>query len=412
MNKKIITQLYNERLANAWLLVELLLVSVVLWYAVDTLFVTLTTYTEPKGFDITNTYELDMAFQEEKSPDYIPNRTKEELHADAKELVDRLRRHPQIEAVSVSAASTPYNMSAKTQVARIDTMDNYASHRQVTPDFFRVFRYKGANGETPEQLAELLKEGTLMASRNLFQQKYNVDLNGFVNKSFTLGGDTTKSFTLVSALDVVRLTDFKQSCKSLTIVSLLPENRLADGPELSIRVREGTPKTFAEDLMAQAAHYRVGNVFILKATPFEAIRHNFQLDDMNELRNYLVGAGFLLVNIFLGLLGTFWFRTHQRRAEIALMMALGASKRAMFIRLMSEGMLLLVVVTPLAMLIDFNIAYAELTPSWYFSTYSVGRFFICTFSTFALIALMIFLGIWFPARKAMRIQLAETLHED
>ena len=161
-----------------------------------------------------------------------------------------------------------------------------------------------------------------------------------------------------------------------------------------------------------SANYQVGSVLITKLTPFEAIRQNYLVDEMKELQSYLVGAGFLLLNIFLGLLGTFWFRTQQRRSEIALMMALGASKRAMFTRLMSEGMLLLAVVTPLAMVIDFNIAYAELTPSWYLTSYSVGRFFICASSTFALIALMIFLGIWFPARKAMRIQLAETLHED
>ena len=101
MNKKLFTQLYNERRSNAWLLIELLLVSVVLWYVIDTLFVTLTTYTDSKGFDITNTYKLDIEYQDEKSPDYIPNRTQEELHADMGELVNRLRRHSQVEAVSV-----------------------------------------------------------------------------------------------------------------------------------------------------------------------------------------------------------------------------------------------------------------------------------------------------------------------
>ena len=38
-----------------------------------------------------------------------------------------------------------------------------------------------------------------------------------------------------------------------------------------------------------------------------------------------MGMGFLLLNIFLGLLGTFWFRTQQRRSEIALHKAHGAT---------------------------------------------------------------------------------------
>ena len=56
MNKKLLKQIVNERRSNAWLFVELLLVSIVLWYVVDYMFVTLYTYFEPRGFDIENTY--------------------------------------------------------------------------------------------------------------------------------------------------------------------------------------------------------------------------------------------------------------------------------------------------------------------------------------------------------------------
>ena len=45
---------------------------------------------------------------------------------------------------------------------------------------------------------------------------------------------------------------------------------------------------------------------------FADIRRNYQQSYMNQLRNYCIGMGFLLLNIFLGLLGTFWFRTQQR----------------------------------------------------------------------------------------------------
>ena len=75
----------------------------------------------------------------------------------------------------------------------------------------------------------------------------------------------------------------------------------------------------------------VGNLFLTKVSSFRDIRHTFQLDDMNTLRNYLVGMGFLLLNIFLGLLGTFWFRTQQRKGEMALMMAVGGSKQSVFL---------------------------------------------------------------------------------
>ena len=109
MNKKLLKQIVNERRSNSWLFIELLLVSIVLWYVVDYMFVTLYTYFEPRGFDIENTYRVEFDYLTEKSPDYIANRTDEEAHADMRELLDRLRRRPGVEAVSMSQNSFPYN---------------------------------------------------------------------------------------------------------------------------------------------------------------------------------------------------------------------------------------------------------------------------------------------------------------
>ena len=387
MNKKLLKQIVNERRSNSWLFIELLLVSIVLWYVVDYMFVTLYTYFEPRGFDIENTYRVEFDYLTEKSPDYIANRTDEEAHADMRELLDRLRRRPGVEAVSMSQNSFPYNGSNSGMDVRLDTMESkYNIRRWVTPDFFRVFRYQGANGETPEQLAALLKEGTFMVSRNVFESRYKIDLKDYVGKEFCLDQDTAHLSKLVAALQVVRYDDFSSGAYSRSAVILLPENRLASGNEICLRTT--------------------------KVSSFRDIRHTFQLDDVNTLRNYLVGMGFLLLNIFLGLLGTFWFRTQQRKGEMALMMAVGGSKQSVFFRLLSEGWLMLLLVTPLAIGVDFYIAKSELTPSWYFSTFSVGRFMLCEGITLLLMALMILAGIWFPARQSMKIQPAEALHEE
>ena len=304
MNKKLLKQIVNERRSNSWLFIELLLVSIVLWYVVDYMFVTLYTYFEPRGFDIENTYRVEFDYLTEKSPDYIANRTDEEAHADMRELLDRLRRRPGVEAVSMSQNSFPYNGSNSGMDVRLDTMESkYNIRRWVTPDFFRVFRYQGANGETPEQLAALLKEGTFMVSRNVFESRYKIDLKDYVGKEFCLDQDTAHLSKLVAALQVVRYDDFSSGAYSRSAVILLPENRLASGNEICLRTNKNESAAFAEQLMKDApSQYRVGNLFLTKVSSFRDIRHTFQLDDMNTLRNYLVGMGFLLLNIFLGLL--------------------------------------------------------------------------------------------------------------
>ena len=118
MTKKLLVQIKNEWRNNLWLALELLVVSVVMWFVVDYLYTRMATYLEPRGFDISHCYLIEMGKLTDKSPDYIPNQTDEQEDADILELVDRLCRRPEIEAVSLSQNSYPYNGSNSTDLVQ------------------------------------------------------------------------------------------------------------------------------------------------------------------------------------------------------------------------------------------------------------------------------------------------------
>ena len=59
MTKKLLVQIKNEWLSNLWLALELLVVSVVMWYVVDYLYTRAATYLEPRGFNIEHCYLID-----------------------------------------------------------------------------------------------------------------------------------------------------------------------------------------------------------------------------------------------------------------------------------------------------------------------------------------------------------------
>ena len=181
--------------------------------------------------------------------------------------------------------------------------------------------------------------------------------------------------------------------------------------ELCVRVRADQDVDFIERLKADSEkQFRVGNIYISNIRSFKDIRRNFQQFQYNGVRDSITTVVFLLVNIFLGLLGTFWFRTQQRKSEIALHKAHGATNRMVFTRLLSEGWLLLLIITPLAVIIDLNLAFAELN-SWHNgTTLEWSRLLLCAVISFLLIALMIAIGIGIPAQKAMKIDPAEALH--
>lgn len=414
MQKKLFTQIRNEWRGNLWLALELLVVSVVLWYIIDMLYCSLATYNEPRGFDTGHCYLIEMGVLTDKSPDY---KTGTDWHDDILTLAERLRHRPEVEAVSLSQNSYPYNGSNSTDPVQYDTLrsPSWTIRRLVTPDFVRVFRYRGAQGETPEQLAEMLRKGEFLASDNLYR-RYGIRMTSLVGKDFHLFGDTTYSFRLGAALQNVRYSDFQQARSSYSFVyniEQLDRGFINPDNELCVRVKENMDKDFIARLKADSeSQYRIGNIYIADIRSFTDIRCSYQQSMMNELRNYTVGMAFLMLNIFLGLLGTFWFRTQQRRGEIALHKAMGATDGAVFGRLMSEGLFLLLAVTVPAVIIDVLLAHFELNSWRNGTTLEWPRMAFCAAATFVLIAAMIGIGIGIPARRAMKVQPAEALHDE
>ena len=182
-----------------------------------------------------------------------------------------------------------------------------------------------------------------------------------------------------------------------------------DGPDYRAKfVREIAPRLDVDDL------------FVADAVPYTEQQLQFEVmnGDTDKVNSQAIVVLFLLVNVFLGLIGTFWFRTRRRRGEIALRLAMGSTKNQVFRLLTGEGLLLLALVTLPAMIICYNIGIAEFTVgrSELISTWPVEwsflRFLFGSFGAWLLVALMVTIGIWFPARQAMKIQPAEALHEE
>ena len=418
MNKKLFTQIRNEWRSNLWLALELLLVSVVMWYIIDLLYCRMATYLEPRGFDTEHCYLINMGVLTDKSPDYTPYSDTHKQSDEVRELVERLRRRPEVEVVSLSLSAYPYNGSNGSAEVDYDTLHapRWTIRRIVTPDFVRVFRYQGARGETSEQLAEILERGDFLASDNLYR-KYGVPMTSLVGKKeFYLFGDTTQTYRLGAALQNVRWDDYSQASTSYSMVynmNLLPDDWINADNELCIRVRADRDQIFMENLKADSEkQFRIGNLYISDIKSFKDIRRSFQQGDTSQMRILVVGMGFLLLNIFLGLLGTFWFRTQQRRGEIALHKAMGATDGAVFGRLMSEGIFLLLIVTVPAVIIDIVMAHFELNSWRNGTTLEWPRLAFCVAATFVLIAAMIGIGIGIPARRAMKVQPAEALHDE
>ena len=197
---------------------------------------------------------------------------------------------------------------------------------------------------------------------------------------------------------------------------ILPVNEGAGGnlslySNLVIKVRPGTGKKFLESLQSQAA-LASGNVFLKTPVSLEAKRKDVSAKHDTRLNLFVACMFFLLMIIFLGILGTFWFRIRQREGEIALRRVTGATRGDIFRRILSESMLLLVIATIPAILLDVLLLYRNMSLMNGSRLSIQGVFWISGALTFLVMTLSILLGAWFPASRAMRIHPAEALKEE
>lgn len=423
--KKLFTQIKNERRSNVFLFVELMLVFVVLWFIVDAVYVTAQVYCQPMGFNIENTYVIQAGRLSEKSKAFHPELTTRDDMEALKMIVDRLKRRPDVEAVCLSQNCIPYSNGTNGLSLTFQSEDSVVIdvvERWSTPDYYKVFLFKNLDGSGSDGLVKALTPQTLIASVDMTDRYPNAAFHGkeLLGKSVYLNGRTDFSKRIAALSEPARYDHFTPAGKSregvFAGIFLTDEELYAFGQveyiELSVRVRQGADVGFVERLMDDADKlYQVGNVYLVGADSIENVREALEIDNENELRTQVVILFFLLLNIFLGVIGTFWFRTQHRRSEVALHMALGASRQDVFLRLISEGMVLLTLAAIPAIVVALNIGYAELVEVSRLP-FTALRFVTTVLLTSVLIGGMIVLGIWYPALQAMRVEPAEALRAE
>ena len=92
-------------------------------------------------------------------------------------------------------------------------------------------------------------------------------------------------------------------------------------------------------------------------------------------------------------------------------MVSGATRSDIFRRIIGEGQILLLLVTPIAIVIDWLLTVYEFT-SWYDGYFEPVHFCVSVLVAWALMALMIAIGVFFPARRAMAISPAAAMKSE
>lgn len=410
--------IWSRLRSNGWVLAELFLVFIVMWFLCDSLGCLKYTFYRPLGYNIDHVYTLTTVIG---GPTNDTTLTNADRYLGA---LQKLEQEPSVEVAALCYWSLPMSGSnSYNSLAAQDTIGVNARVINTTGGYIDVFRMS----DDPQRPFAKTPAGwnNVMLSQASFD-RFREKMPAFsLDTPLSKYGDSTSVVTQGGKIEAFRT--YRYGSDAAWFFYRMDENliktQFADNwAQIVFRVKPAAdgPDYRAKFIREIAPRLDVDDLFVADAVPYTEQQLQFEVmnGDTDKVNSQAIVVLFLLVNVFLGLIGTFWFRTRRRRSEIALRLAMGSTKKQVFRLLAGEGLLLLALITLPAMIICYNIGMAEFTigRTELISTWPVEwgflRFLLGSLGAWFLIALMVLVGIWFPARQAMAIQPAEALHEE
>jgi hypothetical protein len=421
MIQHIFKQIWAGRRQNSWILLELAGVSFFLFLMMDFLWIRLKNYKEPKGFDIENTYILKFKTLDPISLNYVnPEQNTRTPAEDLFNIIDRIKLNPDIENVSVSIYSSPYSMGGYWNGLRVDsTLTPSVRCRQITPSYFDVFRIRTADGK-PIKIEETGYKQVIL-TKDLAELLYENADHAIGKEIYTdndpEGQDPISRVTwVVNQLKRQDFFPYEGAYFEILSASKFEQwatNNNITQTDVCVRVRPGGDSYFQDNFISEMGdRLKENNLYVSSVLPSSKLREDVVGKSIREeILPMTYVTAFVLITVFLGVFGSFWLRTYQRRSEIGLRMAMGAHRNAIRNHMVKESLLLMSISIVPAFIIYLNMLHTEVLDTWKLPV-SAGRITVVFTSTVIVLAVVIAGSTLWPANRAASIQPVDALKDE
>lgn len=414
MKRALLNQMAHEWKNNIWLIIELAIVALAIWAIMTLLWMECKGLLQPLGFNPKDVYTLEVKYIPEKSP-YFLSEYKYNYIEDRNELIERLRKNPNVEYVSLHNNFAPYEYNYSGNWFYLENVADsilYSGNiRKAEPDIIKIMGIKSLTGKTQDELTDMLKRGEVLISPNLWVEEKIGPMTNFIGKKIyqpQKAGDywaKGQELKIGDVVERVRRSNYEFDTRGVIILPF--ENIHTEWGDIILKVKEGKEKDFMNDFNADPSLSKLRNVYLsnLKSLVEKGKRIHKEVEINIRL---MVGISFfLLITIFLGLLGSFWFRVQQRVSELAIRKTFGATDSDLFKRIIGEGLLLLLGALIFTSCFTWPFIHkisGYLGEEWW-------TFLAIEGITAGIMSLGIILSLWYPAWRAMHIEPAVAVKE-
>lgn len=405
---------WNERNANLLIGLELLVVSLSLVYLADYAVTKGYIYTRPMGLNIDNVAYIRLKSLWPSHPRYRADDTtdwRDKIPA----LLQRIENHPAVEAVCYGRCAFPYQGNSETISLFFQEKEapEDVFFRTISPSFVDVFRLE-STFSTREELKQALAAGYYVPSTgaaSLFQISPKELLD---QKMACRGYRDTVEFTVKEMVNEVRMNEIALEGPSIFAYSAAKLDYFLEKYPNSLmygfRLKDGAQITPHELYLEMRDQLQAGNWVCDGFVPICELKERRQEDFFNELKLNGLYMTFLFLSIFLGVVGTFWYRAQQRRSQIGLRISMGATPRQVLGLYLSEGVLLLLSTLPFTV-----VGYGVLSSYGILSDVAVhfiSRAPLAFLLAYGVLALLILLAIWIPTRLVVRVSPSQSMRDE
>lgn len=431
MWKLILKNLWSRRRRNGWLLAELILVAILSWYIFDPVMVVTYERHLPLGYDADRLCMVSVTMFPQEASGYEPQAADSASLVQAYlNLVDRVRRHPDVEqATPVLSFVYPGAMGIGTSsfIAEGDSVAHTALFIEFLPHthFFETYGFQSGKGSmSATQLSDLDNGDYYIMTEDLLEGMFRTHI--YRNQRCWKVNGTDTCYTAVKG--TVKSCKYLSDKRPVPIVFMPLQNpdilSSLDNMRIVVRLKEGVRmERFLHDFRPwMLRQLRIGNLYARELQSYDEINAAREFSDSTVLyRRSLSIALFFLVNLCLGVIGTFWMQTRTRREEVGVMLSYGATPHRIRLLLLGEGTALTTLATFIGCFIYLQYAFSEglntgsslmeaVTPSWV-DNFGLHFFFV-SLMVYVILLLVVWIGIYIPARRISSISPTEALRDE
>jgi len=428
MWKLIIKNLWSRRRRNGWLLAELVLVSVVTWVILDPVVVMWHDRTLPVGYDAERLCLVEVARMDARAPGYDAQASDSLAFS---RLMDKVRALPEVEhAAPIFSFAYMESQGSSSRGFRRDSVHYvHAGMVFATPgqQYFETYGFRPVPGSpSAEELsARAWGERDVVLTRSVADALFPEGgaLGKWIDKPI---GSTTEEdgYHIVGIVEDVRAYTTLRSAHYVFRRDGQTAPVSSEG-RILIRLKpDVSPRRFLHDFRPwMVRELRSGNLFGRTADSYTQLIRDYEYSQgfTNRIRLNTALAAFFLMNLCLGVIGTFWLQTRKRSEEAGVMRSFGATPGYIVRMLLGEGAVLCTVAFLVGCFGYFQYALKEglsnganwgetLTAHWvsHFGTHFAGVSLI----VYLLLLAVVSLGISLPARGISRVNPVDALRDE